>query len=268
VTTVPVINQPSVTAAYTCDGGKSIAAAFYDGAVDKAPMPGQPPMPHGSVSLTLSDGRVMTLAQTISADGARYANFDESFVFWSKGEGALVLENDTEKNFTGCVTGVGNNVGLPNLYTDNGNGFSIRYPDGYVPKSGGPDNAKLIAVKFMVPSAVASGTNLSSDSYLSVEVLPQSKMCSAADFLDGAIAHDSTQNYREYSIASSSDAGAGNRYEETVYALSHTSPCFAVHYFIHYSVFENYPVGQVKEFDKAALLAAFDSIRRSLALAQ
>jgi membrane-bound inhibitor of C-type lysozyme len=66
--------------------------------------PGQPPIPTGVVSLRLSDGRALDLGQTISADGARYANPDESFVFWSKGDGALVLEKGVEKTYIGCVT--------------------------------------------------------------------------------------------------------------------------------------------------------------------
>jgi hypothetical protein len=67
-----------------------------------------------------------------------------------------------------------------------------------------------------------------------------------------------------YSIASSTGAAAGNRYEETVYALSGTHSCISVRYFIHYGVFQNYPAGMVREFDQQALLASFDAIRRTL----
>lgn len=65
-----------------------------------------PPIPSGSVKIILSDGRTFNLPQTISADGGRYANSDESFVFWSKGDGAMVLENNIEKNYMGCVVSV------------------------------------------------------------------------------------------------------------------------------------------------------------------
>ena len=54
------------------------------------------------VSLTLSNGRRITLP-TLSADGARYANTDESFVFWNKGNTAFVTENGTT-TYDGCVT--------------------------------------------------------------------------------------------------------------------------------------------------------------------
>lgn len=44
----------------------------------------------------------MTLAQTISADGVRYANADESFVFWTKGNGAFVMEGN-DQTYANCV---------------------------------------------------------------------------------------------------------------------------------------------------------------------
>lgn len=55
-----------------------------------------------SVQLILSDGRSMTLPQVISADGARYANADQSFVFWNVGNGATIYENN-EATFSNCT---------------------------------------------------------------------------------------------------------------------------------------------------------------------
>jgi membrane-bound inhibitor of C-type lysozyme len=55
------------------------------------------------VSLTFSDGRRMTVPHALSADGARYANADESFVFWNKGNTAFVTEQGTT-TYDGCVT--------------------------------------------------------------------------------------------------------------------------------------------------------------------
>lgn len=56
------------------------------------------------VELNLSDGRHMLLAQAISSSGARYANNDESFVFWNKGNTALVDEKGII-TFKDCVEG-------------------------------------------------------------------------------------------------------------------------------------------------------------------
>jgi len=46
----------------------------------------------------------MTLKQTISADGARYVSADESFVFWNKGNGAIVQENGQDSGtYANCI---------------------------------------------------------------------------------------------------------------------------------------------------------------------
>ena len=74
---------------FTCSGGKSIDATFF---ADR-------------VELKLSDGRSMDLPQTMSGSGIRYANADESFVFWSKGDTAFVTEGgNDEETYADCVT--------------------------------------------------------------------------------------------------------------------------------------------------------------------
>lgn len=68
---------------FSCPDGKSIEARFI---VNKD-------RSYGSVILKLSDGRKMTLPQTISASGARYATASEDIVFWNKGDSAFITEN-------------------------------------------------------------------------------------------------------------------------------------------------------------------------------
>jgi len=99
----PPSNDQGVIFTYSCDQNKTIDATYYQGIDKPSPSPDLPPTPGGSVYLALSDGRKMTLSQTLSADGTRYANKDESFIFWSKGNGALVLENNQQKSFIGCI---------------------------------------------------------------------------------------------------------------------------------------------------------------------
>jgi membrane-bound inhibitor of C-type lysozyme len=73
------VQSNTKTVNYVCDAGKSIIATFD--------------MTSGSaVSLKLSDGRSMTVPHALSADGARYATIDESFVFWNVGNTAFVTE--------------------------------------------------------------------------------------------------------------------------------------------------------------------------------
>ncbi len=46
--------------------------------------------------LTLAGNKKLTLPQTLSGSGIRYANADESFVFWSKGDTAFVEEGASQ----------------------------------------------------------------------------------------------------------------------------------------------------------------------------
>ena len=73
---------------YACADDKTIAAAYYADKVD----------------VVLSDGREMTLPQTMSGSGIRYADADESFVFWSKGNTAFATEGDAdEPTYADCT---------------------------------------------------------------------------------------------------------------------------------------------------------------------
>ena len=278
--------QPVATVNYQCNGGKSITATLYNGSSTPAAAPGQPPRPGGSAHVVLSDGRVFDLPQTISADGVRYSNGDpnaagsETFVFWSRGNGALVLENNQQQTYIGCISIASDPGGLPQVYENGQNGFSLRYPSGYTVDENyayqafGPGK-DIRGVKFTIDPSIATGTNLSNDSYFSVEQLPQSNPpaggCDARAFLDtGAKTATSTlqDGGTEYSFASTTGAAAGNRYEESVYAIPGTDPCIAVRYFIHYGVLQNYPAGAVRQFDEASLKQQFDAMRRALTVVQ
>jgi membrane-bound inhibitor of C-type lysozyme len=278
----PVSAQPIAEAMYQCNDNKTIDATYYAGTSTPSTNPNTPPTPGGSVKVSLSDGRSFTLPQTVSADGARYSNGDpnvqgsETFVFWSKGNGALVLENNQDQTYTGCIEIAKDPGGLPQVYESGQNGFSMRYPSGYSVDEAykyqemGPGKS-ISGVKFTIDPSVATGTNLSSDSYFSVEQIPQTQNCSARLFLDlanGGSVSTTTDNGVDYSVASSTGAGAGNRYEEWVYAIPGTNPCVGIRYFVHYGVLQNYPAGSVKEFDQASLLNTFDSMRRTLILNQ
>lgn len=81
--------EPVNAVTFTCADDKSIDATFF---ADK-------------VALKLSDGRSLELPQTMSGSGIRYANADESFVFWSKGDTAFVTEgSDDAETYADCVT--------------------------------------------------------------------------------------------------------------------------------------------------------------------
>jgi membrane-bound inhibitor of C-type lysozyme len=263
-----------ITVSYACDNGKTIQAIYSPG-VASASAADQMPTPSGTVALTFGDRSPATLSQTISADGSRYANSDESFIFWSKGNGALVLENNQSKTYIGCVSVAKDPTGtLSKVYHPVGGEFSIRYPSDYTLNSSYKyqelgEGKDITGIKLTIPASLVKGTNLSTDSYISVEEIPRSSVCSASSFvMEGSQVSTVTENGTQYSMAISSDAGAGNRYEETVYALPGTNPCIGIRYFIHYGAIENYPSGTVKQFDRQALVAQFDQIRRTLTVNQ
>jgi membrane-bound inhibitor of C-type lysozyme len=93
---------PVNTVVYRCDNGKSITAAYFEG-VDIPVVEGEMPNPTGSVDVSLDGGASMSLNQTLSASGIRYGNNDESFVFWSKGQEALIMRNNQmDLDYTNC----------------------------------------------------------------------------------------------------------------------------------------------------------------------
>ena len=89
VCTAGALHAETIHAIFDCEAGKSIEAAF-----DNGPKPG--------VRLSLSDGRRWMLPQASSASGARYANGDESIVFWNKGNTAFIEEGGRTTD-QGCV---------------------------------------------------------------------------------------------------------------------------------------------------------------------
>jgi membrane-bound inhibitor of C-type lysozyme len=250
-------NQVVASAAFACNQGKSIGATFYQ----------------GSVALTLSDGRTMTLPQAISGSGIRYANADESFVFWGKGNTAFITEGASQdQTYMGCIVVSPDTSGtLTQIYATSTLGFSLRFPAGYVLDGAyaytemGPGTA-IKGVKVTIPAQATTGTNLSKDTYVSVEELPNAATCSADLFVDGGKASSFSDSGVDYSVATTSGAGAGNLYDEAVFAIPGSSPCTAVRYFIHSTQVGNYPAGTVTQFDRTGLVNQFDLIRRSLVI--
>lgn len=94
--------SPVATVQYGCAEGKTLVAEYFDGPTRTAP-DGRP-IPGGRVVVTLADGKKLTLPQTLSGSGIRYANEGETFVFWSKGDTAFVEEGRNQAvTYKDCV---------------------------------------------------------------------------------------------------------------------------------------------------------------------
>jgi len=81
------VKPSTITAVFGCADAKAIYTEFTK----------------NNVRIKLSDGRELSLPQAISASGARYANNDESFIFWNKGNGAFIEEKGV-MTFKDCIT--------------------------------------------------------------------------------------------------------------------------------------------------------------------
>jgi hypothetical protein len=156
-------------------------------------------------------------------------------------------------------------------YTNHVLGYSISYPAdwrmdvNYVYAGFGPDYP-IMGVAFEIPAAMTAATNLKSRlTNVSVESRDRPGACDARRFIPNpADAHDITEYGRTWSVATQRDGGAGHRYDITVFVAKETSPCIAVRYFIHSMNIDHYDPGTVREFDRAALMANFDAVRRTL----
>lgn len=122
--------EPIAHVMYQCNGGKTIQADLYEASSTPSTHPDMPPQPGGSAQVTLSDGRSFDLSQTISADGARYSSGNpqvqgsETFVFWTKGNGAFVEEGAQQtQTYAGCIKVTSDPGGLPQVYESGSFGF-------------------------------------------------------------------------------------------------------------------------------------------------
>lgn len=93
-----------IEAKFICKNNKTIQTKFDNN--------------NDTVDLVLSDGRNLKLPRAISASGARYANQEESLVFWNKGDTAFLEENGTS-TFANCFTQSDNKAGLANPASTN-----------------------------------------------------------------------------------------------------------------------------------------------------
>lgn len=145
---------------------------------------------------------------------------------------------------------------LPKKYSINEN-----YSYSFIP------DRNIDGVSFGIEESDYKGINLSKDSYISVEMISnQTIPCKVESFLNNVTYYGEIeeQDNHIFAVASTSEAAAGNRYEQTVYVTPVANGCSAIRYFIHYTVVENYPEGAVKEFDRDELLRKFDTIRKSI----
>jgi membrane-bound inhibitor of C-type lysozyme len=263
-TPATVLNSVS----FSCDAGKTIIAAFMSDAV----------------SLTLSDGRTLSLPQTISGSGIRYeatTTPNEDIVFSSKGDNAMIMENNST-TYSNCVanasaatTAAGTTTNGTSTFTDRGRTFTFNYPSAFTVTGGDGSYAPdwmtnsvadgLLLAKLTVPGSVDPKTNFV-DATFTVGTSPNAaavKNCLVAPQSGGSapIKSIATINGVSYTKFVSNDAGAGNFYETTSYRALRNSQCYAMEYTIHSSNIANYPTNSgITAFDQSKIESVLTGI--------
>lgn len=155
-----------------------------------------------------------------------------------------------------------------NTYASSTMGIAIEYPTAFMLQDPyaytGFEGKPINGVKLNIPAEVTQGTNLAADSGISIEQLPRARACTGDIYIKANVKPTRiSDGNATYSVATSTETASENTYEEMVFAIESSSPCTAIRYFIHSSEIANFATG-TRAFDRAALVAAFDTIRRSL----
>lgn len=263
-TTAAIINA----VAYSCDNGATIDASFTQ----------------SSVGLTLSDGRSLTLPQTVSGSGIRYetsatssAGARDDIVFWGEGNNAFLTENSST-TYADCIAGTITQSGATtNTFTDESKTFSFSYPSQWSVVGAGvgytqswmvnATTSGMILAEIKIPQSYLPGTNFGNATFtVGTSADPSAEATCLTYNPEGApksAPQTETVNGTTFTVFQSTDVGAGNYYDTTSYRTAIGSQCYAIEYTIHYANFQNYPKGAVTQFNEATLKSQLDAIAQS-----
>lgn len=159
-------------------------------------------------------------------------------------------------------------------YRDTALRFSIQYPDiatsspvefaGYLPRTASP------VASFTLPRSMFEGTNLGEAGvYIGATTSPKIVASCETPMPDmGELSVSSTTlNGAVFATATSSDAGAGNRYETTVFRAVHDGTCFEIVELLHWADIHNFGP-ETAEFDKAKFQGYLDAIAATFSFIQ
>ncbi|MFZ2804167.1 MAG: MliC family protein [Patescibacteria group bacterium] len=266
-TAFPTSTSPVIANAnYSCDGSKTISAVYSS----------------GTVQLTLSDGRQLTMPQTVSGSGIRYEQGQgtpQDIIFWSEGPNAFLSENGTN-TYEDCVAGTTTaHASGSKTFTDQGQTFSFTYPSNLTVSGGGvgytsdwsynfATTTGLLLAEVDLPSSMQPNTNLV-DAKLTVGTSADTEaiatcLTQPSGYQQTPSSAPVTVNGVTFTKFISGDNGAGNIYDITSYRTLRNSQCYAVEYVIHSGNIGNYdPSAGISMFDEQAIQNTMEGIVQS-----
>ncbi len=228
-----------------------------------------------NLTLTLSDSRVLSLTQSLSASGVRYEKDD--IVFVSKGNNSFLQENGVT-TYDSCVSNTTAPVVTTDgkkVFTDQGKTFRFSYPKELVVSGGelgytqswrnNTQTLGLSLAKVTIPRGSYPKTNFS-EAWFTVgtssdaQAIKDCLIPTNGEQATGTV----TINSVTYSKFILGDAGAGNLYDTTSYRTLRNSQCYAIEYTIHSTNLGNYSPDQgIKQFDKVSVTNTLEAIVHS-----
>jgi membrane-bound inhibitor of C-type lysozyme len=267
----PSTGSPSATSTvaleYYCNGGGTMQATFDND--------------EGTLSLALSDGRSLSLAQAVSGSGIRYEGTTTAGTaaeFTGKGDYGGLAEGSSTA-YASCIAAHVAPSDAPgyDTYADQSGTFTFSFPTNFAVAAGDmgytqgwaafATTSGMTLAKITVPGSVQPGTNFG-DATFSVGTSADPSavaLCGSNPSGSRGTATTTSLGGTPFTKLTFSDAAAGNRYDTTSYRVVRDGQCYAVEYTIHYGVLENYPKGSVKAFDEQGLAASLDEMAQSFA---
>src|SRR3989344_3364295 len=264
--------KKTINAFFDCNNNENIKVTFYKDDPQK-------------VSLQLSDGRYITLNHAVSADGARYTNDDESFVFWNKGSIAFIQENN-QTTFANCV--IQGSTETPGVQTVSDGKITMIFYDQNFGLAVTPEQ---ILVKSYIPacdqnfdyciyynSDTYKGTNFESAGLriLNRKDLTTQSTClnTPPDGHDSSFKPDKNSTNDYYSISEFSNVGQGAAGHYTTGSLYRmfikgSSSCYEFETRVGESRFANYPSGTIQEFtdyDRSQAMVQLNNILEGITI--
>lgn len=227
-----------------------------------------------SVTLILSDRRILSLSEKTAASGLRFEY--ENTVFVSKGSEAFLEENG-KTTYSNCIENSAPAAAPSdrNLFVDNGKTFSFVYPKDLVVSGGelgytsswrtNTQTLGLTLAKVTLSKLSQPKTNLS-DSWFTVGTSSDAQ--AIKDCLvptNGERAKGTAViNGVTYTKIAFSDAGMSQYYDITSYRALHNGQCYTIEYTLHSVSMGVYSPDQgIKEFDTKKVVDTLESMAQS-----